>query len=164
MALVITETAEALIGVEGPPDVMEVEKGLIKHFAHSMAWPNEPNPLYFNEEYGKRSRFGGIIAPPLFTTRTRGQRGVTPPVIEALGDCTVVMNGGNDYEILRPIYPGDVITGRGHLESLKESPRPDGGALVIVKYRGRIDNQRAERVVNWSSTSLRIYGPHQVNK
>ena len=48
MALVITETAEALIGVEGPPDVMEVEKGLIKHFAHSMAWPNEPNPLYFN--------------------------------------------------------------------------------------------------------------------
>lgn len=164
MPLVITKAARALVGIEGAPDTLEVEKGLIKHFAHSMAWPNEPNPLYYDETYAEESRFTGLTAPPLFTTRVRGLRGIAPRVLEEVGECVVTMNGGNSYEILRPIRPGDILTGRGRLASLKESARSDGGALLVVRYEGRIDNQREERIVNWSSTSLRIYSADQLIK
>ncbi len=164
MGLVVSEAAEALIGVEGPPVIMMIDKSWIQHFAHSIAWPNPPNPLYYDEEYAKNSRFGGIIAPPTYATRVRWAGDMQQRLAEVLPEATVQMNGGNDYEILRPIRPGDVLTGRGHLASLKESPRPDGSVLLIVKSAGRVDNQNGERVLNTGSTGLRLYGPDKLKK
>ncbi len=164
MDLVITDAARALIGVESPPITHHIERSWLKHFAQSIYWPATPNPLYFDEEYAKKTPFGDIIAAPTFATRVRWMGGQSLKVNDLLGPPTVGMNGGSDYEILKPIRPGDVLTARGHLASLKESPRPDGGVLVIVRFAGRVDNQKGERVLNTGSTGLRIYGPHQVRK
>jgi len=164
MALVITKEAEALVGVDGPPRTTVVEASWVKHFAHSIAWPNPPNPLYFDDEYARNSRFGGIIAPPTFATRCRWLGNPMEDLQRVLPPWTVMMNGGNDYEILAPIRPGDVLTGRGHLASLKEAPRPDGGVLVIVRYAGRVDNQRGERVLNSGSGLLIVWAPDKLPK
>lgn len=164
MDLVITDAARALIDVEGPPITINIERSWLKHFAQSIYWPNPPNPLYFDEEYARKTPYGDIIAAPTFATRVRFLGPLSQKVSDALGPYTVGMNGGSDHEILRPIRPGDVLTARGCLASLKESPRPDGGALLIIRFAGRVDNQKGERVLNTGSTNLRIYGPHQVRK
>jgi 3-hydroxybutyryl-CoA dehydratase len=67
------------------------------------------NPLYFDEDYARRSRFGGLIAPPtihvpllfLATERTDWMR--TPGTI----------NAGQSWYYRRPVRPGDVVTLRG---------------------------------------------------
>jgi len=62
-----TEEMRARIGVESPPRVSPpVDKSLIRIWAISLAWPEPPDPLYWDEEYAKKTRFGGIIAPPYF--------------------------------------------------------------------------------------------------
>lgn len=164
MNKVITKEAEALIGVETKPIITEVEKHDIQRFAHAVAWPNKPNPLYYDEEYGKKSRFGSIIAPPTFVTSLKWMGEAVERVNPTMGRYRVGMNGGNEYELFAPIRPGDVLTGRGKLTGLKESPREDGGVLLILTFEGNFVNQRGEKVCTARQTLLRIYGPDQVRK
>lgn len=162
MAHVITPEAQALVGVEQDPQVTEVEKHDIQRFAVAIAWPNKPNPKYYDEEYGKKSKYGSIIAPPTFATSLKWLGPVVEKVNPTMGKYRVGMNGGNEYELFAPIRPGDVLTGRGKLASLKENPREDGGILLILTFEGNFTNQRGEKVLTARQTLLRIYGPDQV--
>ncbi|MEE9286038.1 MAG: MaoC family dehydratase N-terminal domain-containing protein [Dehalococcoidia bacterium] len=164
MALVITTEAEALIDVETPPETTEVEKHDIQRFAVAVAWPNKPSPQYYDEEYGKKSRFGSIIAPPTFATSLKWLGPVLEKVNPTMGKYRVGMNGGNEYEMYLPIRPGDVLSGRGKLASLKENPRDDGGCMLIMTMEGNFVNQNGEKVLTARQTLLRIYGPDQVLK
>ena len=164
MALVITSEAEALEGVESAPETTEVEKHDIQRFAVAVAWPNKPNPLYHDEEFGKASRFGSIIAPPTFATSLKWLGPVLEKVNPSMGPYRVGMNGGNEYEMYLPIRPGDVLTGRGKLATLKENPRDDGGCMLIITMEGNFTNQKGEKVLTARQTLLRIYGPDQVKK
>ncbi len=161
---VITPEAEALIGVETRPMVTEVERHDIQKFAVAVAWPNKPSPPYYDEEFGKRSKYGSIVAPPTFATSLKWMGEAVERVNPTMGKYRVGMNGGNEYEMDVPIRPGDVLTGRGKLASLKESPREDGGVLLILAFEGNFVNQRGEKVLTARQTLLRIYGPDQVRK
>ena len=162
MPKVITKEAEALIGVETSPVNTEVERHDIQRFALAVAWPNKPNPMYYNEEHGKKSRFGSIITPPTFATSLKWMGEVLEKVTPTMGSYRVGMNGGNEYEFYTPIKPGDTLTGRGKLASAKESPRDDGGAMLILALEGNFVNQRGEKVLTARQTLLRMYGPDQV--
>ena len=157
MGVVVSPELEALIDVEGSPTVTEVEKSWVKHFAQSIAWPNPPNPLFFDEEHGKKARCGSIVAPPTCTTRVGWLGNVIQKVFEILPDPTTTLNGGGEYEFLQPIRPGDRLTGRGRLVDIKETPRPDGGVLIALRFAGRVENQKGEHVLTCGSTLLRIY-------
>ena len=52
-----------LIGKTGEPVILEVEKGAIKRFADAVG---DRNPLYWDEEHARNSRYGSIVAPPGF--------------------------------------------------------------------------------------------------
>ena len=164
MAKVITKEAEALVGVEMSPVNTDVERHDIQRYALAVAWPNKPNPLYYNEEHGKKSRFGSIVAPPTFATSLKWMGEVLEKVNPTMGPYRVGMNGGNEYEFYTPIKPGDTLTGRGKLAAVKESPRDDGGAMLILSLEGNFVNQRGEKVLKARQTLLRIYGPDQVLK
>jgi len=51
------------IGIDWEPVVCNIEKGMIQRFAQAI---DDPNPLWQDEEYARRSRYGSIIAPPTF--------------------------------------------------------------------------------------------------
>jgi len=161
---VITKDAEALIGVESAPIKTEIEKHDIQKFAQAIAWPNKPNPLYYDEEHGKKSKYGSIIAPPSFVTSMKWLGQTVERVNPTMGKYRVGMNGGNEYEMYKPIKPGDVLTARGKLSSLKESPRDDGGVMLILGFEGDFIDQKGEKVATARQTLLRIYGPDQVRK
>lgn len=58
-----TEMIEAHIGVQSEKvaGLDEVCKPMIRHWCEIM---EDANPLYQDEEYAKKSKYGGIIAPP----------------------------------------------------------------------------------------------------
>ncbi len=155
MRQVITPEARALIGKEGPPIKIEVEKHDIQKYAVAINFPKPPNPLYFDEEYGKKSKYGSIIAPPTFGTSFRWMGNLTtlplPPY-------RVGMNGGNEYELYKPIHPGDVLTVRARIASLDEKPSGDNTMLIFV-LEGNVVNERGEKVMTIRQTLLRMYPP-----
>ncbi|MET0984749.1 MAG: MaoC family dehydratase N-terminal domain-containing protein [Steroidobacteraceae bacterium] len=53
------------IGKEKGPLVIEVERGALLKFAAAVG---EKNPLYFDDQYARSTRFGGIIAPPTYVS------------------------------------------------------------------------------------------------
>ena len=59
----IPEEIKKLIGTSGHPTLYEVEKGAIRRFADAV---DDPNPLYHDEEYARKSKYGSMIAPPGF--------------------------------------------------------------------------------------------------
>ncbi len=58
----ITPELRNAVGKESAPKVFEVEKGHIRRFAEAVG---DPNPMYRDEAYARKSRYGNIIAPPL---------------------------------------------------------------------------------------------------
>src|SRR5271166_3798802 len=59
----VTDEVRKQIGLQSEAHVVEVERGAIRRFAEAIG---DPNPLFHDEVAARRSRFGGIIAPPTF--------------------------------------------------------------------------------------------------
>ena len=137
----IPEEARKLIGKDlVEPLVFEVEKGAIIKFAEAI---EDPNPLYRNEEYAKKSRYGGIIMPPLM----RSAMGL--PELQAaqlglpLGKKMNVIARGFELEILKPIIAGDTVTVTCVLDDLTEQESKLGHLITIHSTR-KITNQKGE--------------------
>lgn len=64
------------------------------------------NPLYFDEEYAKKSRWGGLIAPP--SIHPLLVFGCTP--IDDFMRSPGTINAGQSWSYNEPARPGDVIT------------------------------------------------------
>src|SRR5713226_4508197 len=59
----IPEEARALVGQVLGVYSEVVERGAIRRYCQAMG---NLNPLYLDEEYARDTRYGGVIAPPLF--------------------------------------------------------------------------------------------------
>jgi acyl dehydratase len=118
-------------------NIYDVTKKDIRRFAQAIG---DPNPLYYDEEYAKKTRYGKIIAPPLFchsfafedvpaeNLREDGlptEIDVPLPVQRAIG-------GGSEFEVGEPISPGDVITVTGTIIDIYEKQGKSGVLYFIV--------------------------------
>ena len=57
------EMRQQAIGHESAPVTHDIEKGAIIKFAQAIG---DPNPLFNDEVQARKSRYGGLIAPPTF--------------------------------------------------------------------------------------------------
>ena len=162
MSKVITDEARALIDVEQSAVTVEVEKGALKKFARAATWPESPNPLYFDEEHGKKTKWGGMIAAPTFCTSFSWLGEVLSKVNPTMGKYRVGLNGGNEYEYHRPVRAGDVLTARPKLANLEEKPRDDGGVMLLMTLQADFFNQAKDPVLTARQTLIRIYGPENL--
>ena len=67
----IVDEINKYIGVESEPIEYQIDAGSIKLFADSIM---DPDPLYCDEEYARKTGYGGIIAPPTFFGGATGVR------------------------------------------------------------------------------------------
>ena len=162
MSKVITDAARALIGVEQDPVTVEPDKSPLKKFARAISWPEEPNPLYVDEEYAAKTKRGGLIAAPTFSTSFSWLGGLLEKVNPTMGKYRVGLNGGNEYEYYRPVQAGDVLTARPKLADLEEKPRDDGGVMLVVTLQADFFNQSNDRALTVRQTLLRMYGPENL--
>jgi acyl dehydratase len=147
MAKYVTEEAKQQIGRMGEPRTYEVERGAIRRFAEAVG---DPNPLFNDEQAARRSRFGGMIAPPTFC------RSLGAPAVDVKLNMAQFrgLDGGSDWEYRQPIRPGDRITVQTRLADLRES---EGrlGPMVFITTETTYTNQFGEVCAIQRSTGIR---------
>ena len=130
------EAMRALIGRPmGPPSVAPdpVNQPMIRHWVAAL---EDHNPVYTDPAFAEGSRFGGIVAPPLmlqtWTMPTAKISGIAErggaPTEEALNPLTPLDEAGfiatlatnSEFEIVRYLRLGDVITSTMVMESISE--------------------------------------------
>lgn len=129
------------IGKSGAPIRMHIERGKIREFAKAI---KDDDPLYFDEEYAKREADG--IMPPVTFLQTMvlwddGGGRVRPPL-----DLKRALHGEQEFELLRPIYAGDVLTAISRIADVYEKPGRRGGTMTFLVTETEFTNQRGEAV------------------
>ena len=131
--------------------IMEVEKGAIRKFSDAV---DDPNPLYWDDEYARSSRYGSIIAPPgffgwpakgrakshwFFAWPTKWENeglrsyGLVEELTAALAKVGYTRNidGGIDYEFSLPVRVGDTITATSSIKDIVERGKGDEKAIFL---------------------------------
>lgn len=118
-----------------------VTEDLIKIFANSIG---DANPLWRSVEYGRGSRWGGIIAPPIFESCiSELPSQPTPPQIRGWTN----YNGGNTREYYKPMRPGDEIRAEDTWLGITENTKPGRLHRLFLQRADRTYlNQRDEIV------------------
>ncbi len=119
-----------------------------RHFAYGYG---DDNPLWCDEQYGRKSHWRGVIAPPLFlTTMGISETQSIRPELRSRGAHALAgvheFFSGDEWEWFLPTLPGDRMTTRYYLYDVVEKPhsRFSGGRSLITKYRVDYLNQRKE--------------------
>ena len=147
---VITQELRNMVGVGAGPEVFEVEKGHIRRFAEAVG---DPNPLWQDEAYARKSRYGTIISPPMFL-QDEGKNEFADRLMEIISPGHGFLNGGVEIEYYKPMVPGDVITTRAKLADLYEKQGKTRKLLFMV-VEVTFTNQRGELVVRSRNTFIR---------
>jgi acyl dehydratase len=163
----ITEEMRARLGSESVRVSDPVDKSLIRQWALALAWPDPPDPLFWDEEYAKKTRFGGIIAPPFFNPFSytitpqrieqmrRSARTTAQPSEDQFRIPSGLNAGGEAEHTGVPIRPGDVITATSRPVDVFEKTGRTAGRMVVTINETRWTNQRGELVRIYRGTSIR---------
>lgn len=134
MTKYLSEETKRLIGIESKPVFRDVDRGLIRLFAQAIG---DPNPLFNNEGDARKTRYGGIIAPPTFCRAlVKGHllKLEIPDLPKRL------LDGGSEWHYHEPIRPGDRISVVSTLTDLYET-EARSGTMVFTVVENRYTNQ-----------------------
>jgi acyl dehydratase len=146
----ITPEVRALIGSETEPEKNRFP--LSDEMAYDLADATEdPNPLYVDRAVAEASRFKGLICPPLATWKDiapsigyfgAGQESHfdVPLPFNSYG-----LNGGSDWQFLRPAYTGDWVTRQFKVIDVFEK-EGRSGPLVFIIRRETQTNQHGDAI------------------
>ena len=130
----------------GPPSA-PVSASDIRRWAIAVYWPRTPPRLYWDEDYAKSTRWGGIVAPAEFNPFAWP---IEPqPSRRALdgqaGRRVRRVNGGSRIRFGAAMRPGDCIEARSQLVEWR-AKRGRSGDLLFVDFRHQWRNQRGQDV------------------
>ena len=114
----------------------EVEKGAIARFAEAVG---DPNPLYWDEEFAAKSRYGSIIAPPGFfgwpQKRDAGLQNDLAVLVASLAAAGFgrILDGGIDWEFFKPVRAGDKLTIKTSIRNIMERSGKTGKAVFLFR-------------------------------
>ena len=143
---VITQEMRDVIGVESEAITYDVERSAIRKFAEAIG---DDNPLYVDEEAARKSRYGGVIAPPTFMrsmSAGRSRATVQSPYSAAL-------DGGSEWEYFEPVRPGDRISVTMKVSEMFEREGRLGNMLFIIRETSYV-NQFGKTVAIQHGTGI----------
>ena len=163
----LPEEVTKLIGQKTGVRMFEVEKGAIKKFADAV---DDRNPLYWDDEYARNSRYGSIIAPPgFFGWPLEWAPGVTFPLFPestGVGETNIktretlakegygrTLDGGMEYEFFIPVRAGDILASSVTITDIVEREGKTG-SMVFVFNEITYVNQNGELVAKARQTSI----------
>ena len=156
----VTAEMEERKGVWGNERVSyPVSESDIRKWAIAVYWGETPPRLYWDADYARGTRWGGIIAPQDFNPFAWAvPTGAVKPAGAVPGQQTRkggnVMNGGQADTYGVPMRPGDVITSRSRLSHWEERQGRNG--LTLFTYtETEWRNQDGELVKTRISTGIR---------
>jgi acyl dehydratase len=178
---VLTDEIRALIGVTGErveASLWGIEKEDLRRFTQAIM---DPDPRYWDEEFAKTTKFGGIITPPIYCTYLgrktppgaddpitrafrenpnsdgiggveRGRRGALP---EIPTDLKRIMNAGNEIEVYKYPTLGDRIFSQAKIADIRERVGRDGSPMLIITVETTYTNQNDEVLCILRASTLR---------
>ena len=145
----MAQVDRSLLGVWGPSTTMVVETGKVREFARAV---KDPSPLYLDEQ--------GALAPPTFLmTISHWIRDLGETRAAVKLDLKRLLHGEQDFEYLRPIRAGDVLTFRSRTKDVFEKAGKRGGKMLFVLSETEYKNQRGEVVAYTRNTAIQTEGP-----
>lgn len=142
--------ARAMIGLQLRPEgpyLQDATADTLRNWCNGIG---DLNPLYRDVGYASGTRFGTLIAHPMF-----------PMAFGWLGRTRWGLPGvhgfyaGNDWEIFRHIRPGDRITAIERVVGVEEKESQFSGRLVLQYVEASYYNQRSELVARALGTCTR---------
>ena len=127
-------------------DEFEVEKGMLQRFAMAIG---DPNPIYYDEELAKAAGYSGVVAPPTFLFEWNHHkhgplsREVRASIFSGLKRVPPSVRGINEYEVVQPVRPGDIIKTQARVTQVYEK-QGKSGKLVFVICETTYINQRQD--------------------
>ena len=140
---------KSLIGGTGRPVTIYVERGKIREFARAI---KDDDPLYFDEEQARREA-EGIMPPVTFLqTTAHWDDGRGRPKVSM--DLKRVLHGEQEYEFLKPIHAGDVLTAVSRVADIYEKQGKRGGTMTFVVIETAYKNDRGELVATAKQVTI----------
>ncbi len=167
----ITDEMRAYIGTRTPPLVSPpISQAEVRRFAMAAYWPEVPPRRFWDEEYAKTTRWGGIVAPreynPFAWMVGRANIGPQPERVDAAqeevesqrelrppGAPERYLFGGTTAEHFAPMRIGDVIMSVVSLVDLYERTGRLGLMLFYV-LEEQWTNQNSELVQTIRSDNI----------
>ena len=132
-----------IVGKEFPPYAVTVERGKIKEFARAIG---DTNPFYLDDRAGAASEWGDIIAPPTFPITFSDEGADTAALVRELGtDISRLLHGEQEFELYRPIRPGETFLCRTKIVDIYEKTGKSGAMAFVVRETSVTD--RANEIV-----------------
>jgi peroxisomal enoyl-CoA hydratase 2 len=129
----VTSELEALIGVEWPPVVHEVDRTGIRMWATAVGIDD---PVFHDESVARDRGFERLPAPPGFMgipRRMPGQPDPGPPIRGLHPELTRSLNGGTKFEYHGPVLAGDELVATTVIVEIKERSGSVGRMLLITR-------------------------------
>ena len=105
----------------------------------------DPQPFHIDADAARQSAFGGLIASGWHTASVFMRLYVDAVLADSL---SMGSPGIEQLRWLRPVRPGDVLTGRFVVEGVQRSGRRSDRGTVL--FRGEMDNTSGETVLTMS--------------
>ena len=142
---------KSVIGKEYPEFTFEVEKGKVKEFARAI---EDQSAELHDEKAAKEAGFEGIALPPTFPTVFAMAGGLMEVMLNDLKlDLARILHGGQQYEYLKPIKPGDIVTGKVKIADAFEK-QGKSGTMDFIVMETTYTNQNGEKVLVDTSTMI----------
>ncbi len=149
----ISTEARAMIGKEAAPQSREVTAIAIRRFAQAIG---DTNPVYMDDEYARKTRWGGIIAPPTFFftlgyyddsagVQLREDGRPIGGELDVPLSVSRTVGGASSIEFGVPARPGDVITVNRKVADVY-SKEGKSGLLYFTVVETSYSNQKGELV------------------
>jgi len=116
----ITDELRKLIGMTLDTIVFHVEEGAIQRYAQAIG---DPNPLYNDPDFARKTKYGRLLAPPGFTGWPIKAGRLSERLIASLakaGAPSRLLDGGIEFEFIEPIGAGDVLTATTKIANITE--------------------------------------------
>jgi len=124
--------------------IVEATRDNIKNFADAVG---DANPLWINEDYARKSRFGGITAPPtfLYNVNHGSAPALAPPGKPPLMNLSLLYAGA-ELEFYRPIRLGDEFTVKAKSVDIVRKQSQSLGPMLFATGEAYYYNQRQELI------------------
>jgi acyl dehydratase len=126
---------ELKLGMTAETAPVRIEKEKMLAFARDY----DPIPLHTDEEYAKTTHFGRLIAPGVMSFMSVWARYLE---VDFIGDA-LLAGKSTKIEWIKPVFAGDVLTGKAYISNLVQRNERNGLAEISVQ----IYNQYGELVM-----------------
>jgi acyl dehydratase len=151
----ISNELQKLIGVSSGPIVSKVEEGAIQRYAQAVG---DPNPLYNDPDFTSKTKYGRLLAPPGFTGWPIKAGRPTERLFESLtkaGAPPRGLDGGVEFEFIKPIGAGDVLTATTKIVNIIER-QTRLGKTMFTTVEATFVNQKGDVALKSRQTLIQF--------